>query len=162
MDQTDIRGTWNEQFERVKRSYATFKEITDGRTHDRDSEYYIDSVLAFFQNSYHLKDWLKNDPSSGPHVKDVESMINQSTFLSLCADICNGSKHLGRDRDIRSSSEPEWGPRLFKLNVSAKEIAIDLPIKVGPETFQAFDVATQCMKEWESYLAEKGLLQPAA
>jgi hypothetical protein len=69
----------------------------DGRVHDRESDYYQDEAYAFFQNCYHLKDWLKNDPTTAAAVNDIEEFICRSQNLSLCADVCNGSKYLKLD-----------------------------------------------------------------
>ena len=51
-------------------------------------------MLAFFMNCYHLKDWIKNDISDTSLNAAVEDYINQNACLKLCADICNGAKHL--------------------------------------------------------------------
>lgn len=72
-----------------------------------------DDIYAFFQNCYHIKDYLKNDPAYTKHTNSqIESYINRyRTFaLTLCADICNGLKHLSLSRN-RSGATPEmeWG-----------------------------------------------------
>jgi hypothetical protein len=56
-------GTWKEQWERVLRWYSRFEQINRGQHDAPSTDFYQDDVYAFFQNSYHLKDWLKNDAS---------------------------------------------------------------------------------------------------
>jgi hypothetical protein len=88
------------------------------RSHDRLTDYAHgdraassdearDALIHFFQDAYHLKDWLRNDQGEqaignqparnavSQQVKDaVENYISSTLFLQLCADIANGSKHL--------------------------------------------------------------------
>jgi hypothetical protein len=68
------------------------------------------------KNCYHLKDWLKNDPTTQPVVGDVEQVITASTYLSLCADLANGSKHLTLTRS-RADPTTRIGRRRFALNL---------------------------------------------
>ena len=39
---------YREQFERVKRFYQRIKEIDEGRTHDRPSDFYYDVILMLW------------------------------------------------------------------------------------------------------------------
>src|SRR5438105_1733230 len=56
---------WREQWDRVQRWYQRLVGIAVGRPHNMDLDSYWDDVLGFFQNCFHFKDWLKNDPASG-------------------------------------------------------------------------------------------------
>ena len=49
----------------------------------RDSDHYQDEAYAFFQNCYHLKDWLKHDPATSALAGDVEGYITKSLNLRL-------------------------------------------------------------------------------
>lgn len=71
-------GTWQEQYERVARWLNRLGDTYVGRLHDSVTEAYEDEVYAFFQNYYHLKDWLKNDPASAEAVADIETLITRS------------------------------------------------------------------------------------
>ena len=47
-----------------------------------DSLNYDDEVYAFFESTWHLKDWLKNDPAHPlARVQDVEDFANSSDPL---------------------------------------------------------------------------------
>ena len=85
---------WEEQWKRIGRWYALIGQTERGRSHNRDSERYLDEVYAFFQNCHHLKDWMQNDPSSMNGRAEVEALIAGSETLTICADLANGSKHL--------------------------------------------------------------------
>ena len=63
---------WAEQWARVLRWYALFEKTTVGREQDElTSEHYLDQAYAFFQNCFHLKDWLQHDPASTGAVGDI-------------------------------------------------------------------------------------------
>jgi hypothetical protein len=157
---------WAEQWSRVERWFSHFSETNSGRSHDQASDNYQDEVYAFFQNCYHLKDWLRNDPASSALVRaDIESTISGSPNLSLCADLCNGSKHLTLTRNIRSSADTHVGSRHFEVGLSSgsgsdspPSIAVKYEVQSGGSVYDAFTVAQSCMIEWGDYLKSKGLL----
>jgi len=143
-----------EQFERVKRWYERFRSIDQGRQHNLPSEYYQDEVYAFFLNCYHLKDWIKNDGSVGAAAAKAEEFINNSKELSLCADICNGLKHL-KLTSTRSYQEPRFGKRKFHLVLGGPEttIAVKYSIDTSNGPIDAFELATKCLRAWKNFIA---------
>ncbi len=146
-----------DQYKRMKRSYATFADIDRGRIHDRASESYDDEVFAFFLNCYHLKDWIKNDGSVGLAAQNsVESFINTSHPLKLCADICNAHKHL-KLKSPRSNENPRFGKKHYAFlgDVAATTISVKYEIETSTGTVDAFTLATQCIDEWESFIRSK-------
>ena len=53
------------------------------------------------------------------------------------------------------------GRRLYKLTLatgSFPRIAADYAVDAGGETYDAFQLAQDCMDEWAAYLKAKGLL----
>src|SRR5262245_60194522 len=86
--------SYREQYDRMKRWYDRFVALDQGRPHDVPSDNYLDEIYAFFMNCYHLKDWIIHDITALPDEKVVETYINSSHPLKLCADICNSLKHL--------------------------------------------------------------------
>ena len=75
-----------DQWRRVQRYYEIFKEVDSGveLTAGRSGDHCIDAIYAFFQNSHHLKDWIKNDPSIAAGMKT--SFLN-SAFGTSCLKI---------------------------------------------------------------------------
>jgi len=118
-----------------------------------------DDVLAFFQNCYHLKDWVINDSACEILNKkeEVENLINDSESLKVCADLCNGSKHLELINP-RSDKETKI-TRVFTVprHVTDPIIARHFLIKSGPKNYEALDLADKCIKEWEIFFENKGL-----
>src|SRR5687767_6889445 len=83
---------WREQWDRTQRWFVKFDRIVTTPQYVPTDDAF-DVVYAFFQNCWHVKDWLRNDPSVAPLVGDVERCVNDSDALSVCADMANGSKH---------------------------------------------------------------------
>jgi hypothetical protein len=79
------------QFERVAR---TFQRVLDNQ--NRNPVEYEDDVWSFFQNCWHLKDWIKNDSQgvakATRHKIDVE--VKSYPALVMMGDLANKSKNL--------------------------------------------------------------------
>jgi hypothetical protein len=149
---------WIEQWNRVERWYSRFKQTNDGRVHDLASDHYQDEAYAFFQNAYHLKDWLKNDRQASTRVADVEAFISSSQNMRLCADLCNGSKHLALTSS-RESADTKIGQRSFQVGLSEPvTISARYAVESAGRTYDAFALAHDCLQEWRAYLTAKGLL----
>ena len=158
-------GTWREQYDRTRRFYSRFAKIADsGRVHDRDSDNYRDDVLTFFIHCYHLKDWLKNDPSSGVTGSDAEACVNSSLYLRLCGDLANGTKHM--EHRGRAASDTAMGAR-FEVEVNdtmggaipkPTRISVQYEVMSSGARHDAFDVATRAMEAWDAFLTTRGLL----
>jgi hypothetical protein len=139
-----------EQWERVKRWWTRVHEVSHGRSHVFDPDFGEDEIFAFFLNCYHLKDWIKNDSSSGDLKDLVEDYINKSLALSICADLCNGLKHL--KRDSTRGKNAKFGPSTHQiLDVNSSTIAITSTIVTDSGSFDAFEIASQCLVEWENF-----------
>ena len=150
-----MRGTYREQLDRTTRALARLREIYLGRVHDRTSDEYRDCVLWFFQNCHHLKDWLANDPSGRFASKDVEGYINDNTDLQLCADLCNGSKHLTIDRN-RSAENPRLGGQSATIDVAAQRISISFAVETDGGARDALDLAERCTQLWVDFITRSG------
>jgi hypothetical protein len=156
-------ATWDEQWRRVCRWYERFESLVGvGVEQTRPIETYEDDVLAFFQNCWHLRDWLWNDHASGVKKPEVNAYIAQSRYLTLCGDLAIGSKHLTitdrhRDPDTKFVAYPSTydGGR---VGGPPKILVDSIYVIKGPSfTVEAFDVATGCMQEWRTFLAGKRL-----
>lgn len=95
-----IQQGWREQYARMRRSREALREVGTTAT-AVGSDVARDRLFHFFQDAYHLKDWIKNDPS----VQGVAVERAITAELAVCADLANGTKHFGLD----SARRP--GPR---------------------------------------------------
>jgi len=156
-----------EQFKRLGRWYERFKNINDGQIHDKNSDFYLDDVYAFFINCFHLKDWIQNDDTvvldskvdkkeKGKYIKDY---INTVDELKLCADLCNSVKHLYLDRKPYSRKEPKFGKKSAKLYLGVGQDKIEMKYIIdtlsGPR--DAFEIATKCMEAWDKFYSDNNL-----
>jgi hypothetical protein len=145
---------------RMMRWHAKFRAVDEGREHDMTSDNYLDDIHAFFQNCYHLKDWIKNDKTGIPATvrNSVEGYINSSDPLKLCADICNSLKHLTLTNH-RSGENPTFGKKEFGLELGGGATKITLKWQVdtssGPK--DAFTLGTECVGAWDKFFATHGL-----
>jgi hypothetical protein len=112
-----------------------------------------DMVWAFFQNCWHVKDWVQNDPHVGQPSKDaVIARAHQSSALNVCKDLCNGTKHLG--------ARP--GPKHQHVEMtidSSGHAEMDCIIDNGAgKSVSGRALAHQCIGEWVSILQSQGLV----
>ena len=149
--------SYREQFERLVRVYARLAQIDQGRRHDMHSENYRDEVYTFFLNCHHLKDWLINDPEFSGNATAVENYINANRELQLCADICNGHKHLILN-EPRSPENPTIGGQNITLQLGAGEPEIKVKFTVDTVTgpLDAFGLATRCLELWKAFIVKNG------
>ena len=147
------RPPYLQQLERVMRWYGRFKEISESKNTSQASIHDEDVVYAFFINCYHLKDWIKNDSSQDEMRGKVEEFVNSSESLSICADLCNGLKHLTIDKS-RSGQNPSFGEKTQRIYYDQTPIVVcqGFTINAGANTFDAFDVAGQCMEDWHQFI----------
>jgi hypothetical protein len=72
---------------------------------NRASDEYDDDFWAFFQNCWHLKDWVKHDPESSAQVqRAVEADVGKLESLRICADMANRTKHFVLTRNLREDA----------------------------------------------------------
>jgi hypothetical protein len=128
---------------------------------ERQAEY-EDMLYAFFQNCWHLKDWIKNDPSAPtPLVNFVSDTSSLPESLRLCADIANASKHLRLDRarcggTVRPQIKVELTESFITRETSSRVI---YQYKIEDDTGRSDDalaVARAAMQEWEALITRYG------
>src|ERR1022692_1411595 len=61
-----------------------------------------DYLYAFFQNCYHLHDWVRPELSS----IDVDAFVKGSLPLRICRDVANLTKHFALERKPAQGHEP--------------------------------------------------------
>jgi hypothetical protein len=116
---------------------------------------YQDDVWAFFQNCWHLKDWVKHDPFVPPEMKDrIKSAVRTSMVLAVCHDMANGTKHL-------VLHGPQAGAAHSHVTLTTSGVhrgpAIDCIIETSTGLRSAREVALECVQEWVRILTAAGL-----
>jgi hypothetical protein len=117
---------------------------------------YEDMLWAFFQNCWHLKDWILNDATAPPTLKDgIEDKVTDYEPLQFCADLANRSKHLTlrpwairRDANLRADIEfhGDARPMDFRYYV----------VDEGGKTYEAVDLAHKAIAAWEKIIEDAG------
>ena len=149
----ETKQKYIEQWERVIRWHERLKETSSLDAQSIPTDRFQDDIFAFFLNCYHLKDWIKHDPSAA-HMKDqVEAYINSSEALSLCADLCNGLKHLTLDSS-RSKQDPQFDSKIYRMAYTDNTPGLSLGylIVTSKHSYDAFSLAGVCLMDWETFL----------
>lgn len=153
-----VRPFWKEQWHRVQRHLDRFEAVatlTNVGTEDA-----LDLAYGFFQNCYHLKDWLKNDESVPTRTgRAVEGFIGQDDALSICADLANATKHLRID-PTRHRPRRDEHTRVARADVTVyvgRGLAHRFTVASLDEEYDALDLAKRCVAAWAKWLRGQGL-----
>jgi hypothetical protein len=144
-------GGWRNQFKRMNRWYKRLqhaeKELEETGKLSVDD---MDNILAYFQNSYHLRDWLKMEEVIGSDI--LKELFQTCEPLKLCRDICNGTKHfilnnpsVDKDLQIGRGALP-WEGKGYRF------------IRAAGEQRDLFELAHSCQQAWLDFLGEQGIL----
>ncbi len=112
-----------------------------------------DMIWAFFQNCWHVKDWMKHDPLVPELTKEsVIARAHQSVALMACRQLCNGTKHLGAEPGARHE-HIELESDL--LGNSVMDCMVD---NGAGRLISGRALAVICMGEWVAILQSHGLV----
>ena len=115
-----------------------------------------DDLHHFFQDCWHLKEWIKNDRSL--HLPaNIEDAVASHKALRIVADLANGSKHF-----VRTTHRE--GAYVTSTSVTAhlgQDRGVDVVHVVSLNdgtTVTARDVATEAYEAWDTVLRTLGLI----
>lgn len=126
----------------------------------------LDFYIVFFQNCFHLKDWIigfKSHEDSNLSEK-IHNLINNSYSLKICRDVCNGLKHLKLNNpsiDKHFAIFHEFRP--FHEIDKVKEIGWSIfisenPNDKNPKRNYMEKVAKDCADTWNNFLIKENLI----
>jgi hypothetical protein len=146
--------------QQLARAWRFLQRYRDSSTHkpgERRHSYYDsdDNLWAFFQNCWHVKEWLKHDTSvEDEPKKGALEAVRASPILALVRDLANGSKHL--ELHSRTTEATDSGMRIEDHQDGSTSF-VHL-IKVANETsVTADELAVQALVEWRRILKANGL-----
>jgi hypothetical protein len=168
---------YREQYERMKRRYRRFQEITSELPAELSGQSLTDDGLAFFESCLHLRDWIKNDEELPQTVRRAAfPYVEESRVLSLCHDIAIGAKHLIVTRPLARGENPRLSPirtieqRPAETFYGDSDDDVFLPpgtpvhvhgVRLVLETsggeIGALLFAGDCIKEWDGFFKLHGL-----
>jgi hypothetical protein len=153
-----VVSTWPQQHARMMRAYQRTTVATAVTVQVEDD------FSSFFGWCFHLKDWLKNDPTVPAAIKAAAGVLaNTNESLRLCADLANGIKHLRATR----SDDAEPGDKASAAGSADRNVASPhdaLPtgervvVVAGGRYLDAREVAGRCVAAWAAFLREHRLL----
>lgn len=120
-----------------------------------DDVAFQDFMWAFFQNCWHLKDWIAKDPVMPAATKEaLKIAIRASPILPIARDMANGTKHFKLDSaNIRAQHH-----HVDTTIIPGVSTQMDLLVEMGDGSLRSgLDVAKECIAEWESILKSAGL-----
>lgn len=174
---TKPQRTYLDQLQRVRR-FATRLQNED----NRDSVDYDDDLWSFFQNCWHLKDWLKNDPFVIQHLEErlkhdasintlavtttcniadiIERDVNSTPVLRICGDLANRSKHATLTRHDKTGADIT--SRNVTVYLGSCRSVSEHIITVQHEQhshYKARELVLKAISEWETLLTKYDLPQ---
>ena len=136
---------WIYQYKRMLRSFNNLPGVRP-KTNVFDAGEIEDSFMHFYQDAYHLKDWL---------VSDIENHITNDQNLSLAADLANGTKH-GK---LSSTRTGDISTNMLELSFSGPVDGLEakITVKSAANNIDGVKLAKDIVASWDSYLQAKGL-----
>ena len=149
-----ITDGWQMQWRRVERGFEKLSQTYN------NTELYDDDVYHFFQDAWHLKDWIKNDPEVPEEVRDrIEESIAVVRAFRIAADFANGTKHMALNRPREESARFTERKVTIMLGGGHGQAVQErvLTLADGSKTTTEA-MAAEVMQEWHSLLRQFRLL----
>lgn len=142
------------QLDRIKRWKVKIEKTIDDYRNGKYSEdirILLDMIYAFFIFCHHMSDYIKNDNELSIDEDIIYEYIRKNECLSICADICNGTKHLTLTRP-KTEGGHFWVNYKININSKTKErtISVTLSSKTVNEEFSS--LADNCIQKWEKFI----------
>ncbi|MGQ7262594.1 hypothetical protein [Vreelandella sp. V005] len=152
----------NYQFARLEYQHRKLRKIKEGIYPEFGGNVEFE-LFSFFEICYHLKDWIK-ESAEYEQASDVEKYIKNSQALRISADICNRLKH-----KVLRDSKKKYEVTHKRSNAPLGPFDLHLIVDVGPNDRDAkatlakatiktergeeccFQLAQECMEEWDRY-----------
>jgi hypothetical protein len=136
-----MTGGWQSHFDRVERWYIRAKSAS--AEHDQ-----LDFLLAFFENSLSLRDWLIN--TDAIKKTEIDSLFSEHVELRINRDLANSFKHHSIDRP--SQEQPpsiaiEYAPERPTFRTDCRLVVLSEGKK-----YEALALAAQCLEIWRGFL----------
>ena len=150
-------GGWRGQYQRLQRWHRLIHQIGRAKSQRKEMEQEHDFLYAYFQNCYHLRDWLRN--SNAVTAKALQEFFRLNEPMGVCRDICNGTKHWRIDHPS-VDADFSMGREYVPADCSSERPHVNESwfIISGRNKYDLFELADTCMALWDSFLRDNGLL----
>lgn len=142
-----VKGQWL----RVKRWQKRLLSIKSNPEMEWEDKW--DFIFAFFQNCYHLKDWISYQHQKNPTIlKSLNELMNNEE-MKICRDICNGTKHLDISRP--SLDENFYMCREYNYFDNDEDYVVHSSNKKDKVLrYEIIDLSYRCLNLWEDFFRE--------
>lgn len=150
-----MKLTYEEQIKRIIRSY---NKLPESRVLQYISCRTIDNYYHFFQDCYHLKDWIANDPVIKKNIskQQIDDYINKTKYLKVVGGIANATKHLKLLRKQRAGIDKNIDMNKLKIGKDWG-LAVSYGVGKNRKSILADSLAMLAMQEWKVFLLNNGL-----
>ncbi|WP_156888939.1 hypothetical protein [Rhodococcus sp. BH4] len=171
-----LNEAWQDQYQRMQRSLTRLQAGVEA-----DAAEARDALYHFWQDAWHLRDWITAPPSPKYLEKETRQLFEDSVALGACRDIANGVKHLLLDRGKSWTESGEYaevsgqsvvinmprieavvnwstGEILSNESVGDSSVRYSWTVRVNGADCDAVELAGQAVDDWNAWLTEKGLL----
>jgi hypothetical protein len=136
--------------QRVMRWYQRLLDLYSGSV-QQPPEIALDQMLVFFIFCHQLKDWVIKETNIPK--PEVEGFITQNRCLAICADIANGTKHLGiGDNHTPRSGEDIRIREAYALTQDRHVVPRPIITMEDHTTIDIADLASDCIEKWNEFL----------
>jgi hypothetical protein len=134
------------------------------REHARlENEVTGDDLMNFVISGYHLIDWIRNNASVSSAVTADAKLMYDNTYVAVCRDLANGSKHFELKSDYKdrvtdkTSVISGYGTgRYGKDAYGVGEPSIIIVLTDG-QRFDALQFGKEVIAAWEGFFVKHGL-----
>ncbi len=154
---------WEEQYRRVVRWFIR-SVVCAKHPYESDVDKLKDYLYTFFENCWHLKEWLKHDETIKIDSKVIEVYAGRSgSAISLCGDVATVSKHLrvddaNRDKNAKLDEGMVYITSNLRKNGVVSTVGTGANILAKAGKLNALQVAENALEEWEEFFILNGLL----
>ena len=120
---------------------------------------YDDNLYSFFQNCWHLKDWIKNDDTVDKALRDnIENIVKNYPNIMISCDLANATKHL-KLTTSRAGADIVGRSVIVTLGDVSKSTCLHKIMLDDGGEVSAQEVAKLAEEEWRQILEKNSLLQ---
>jgi len=139
--------------DRYTAARVSMRGVVDGPTFN-DVE---DFMWAFFQNCWHIKDWLRHDFTVDEKVRaTIVAAAESEPDLRVVADLANGSKHFARDLK-RERTGAYDGAVEFRDGAHGTVTVEHMIVFLAGQRVSAVELGIRAMRAWQRLFEEAGL-----
>lgn len=157
---------YREQFERVQRFLVRIESVNPKLELVPEEQLEQEDMLwAFFQNSWHLKDWIASDDAAPTKLsKPIERLCKQYPSLMICADLANRTKHFRLKKPPRVDAKVirqiavqvgDSAARGESTSMSEVRYRYTIVDNTG-KSYDVLEIARQAVKDWKNLISSNG------